>query len=250
MIIFILSCPLSYAPSTTHTDNKALVNLAPNSWSGSAGNCGDQKLTGQSQRQPSCLYQQKQPDLLFITKRRLGISSEVGGKQVAIFQSEANGELVIELMSYSYCDSSGARSPNIMGTTSISLQDLQNPVNKQSMERWFELEPASGIVGSKPISLHIAVSVTAPVPAPYVLYMVQGKPSSRNTSLFPLPERVPQANNWTNIVDVVGNEVISIQMRYIKLGPHNFELVVGRGVGYAFAITLWVVAQYSHSHRE
>ncbi|KAM7514470.1 hypothetical protein LguiA_004053 [Lonicera macranthoides] len=129
----------------------------------SAGNCGDQKLTGDHKGNLLVSISEKQPYLLFIAKRRLSILSEVGEKQIAAFQSEANGELVLELMFYSHCDLSGPR--------------------------WIELGPTSGIVGLKPISLRIAVSVTAPVPAPYAPYMVQGKSSSRNTSLFLLPKR-------------------------------------------------------------
>ncbi|KAM7518472.1 hypothetical protein LguiB_017434 [Lonicera macranthoides] len=114
--------------------------LYPMNWS-SAGNCGDQKLTGDHKGNLLVSISEKQPYLLFIAKRRLSISSEVGKKQIAAFQSEANGELVLELMFYSHCDLSGPRLPNIMGATSISLQDLQTPVNKSQWRDGLSWDP-------------------------------------------------------------------------------------------------------------
>ncbi|KAK2981710.1 hypothetical protein RJ640_005962 [Escallonia rubra] len=160
----------------------------------------------------------KQPDLLFNSRRRLTILPEAGKKQVAGFQCEPNGDLLFELISDLPSDLSKERSSEVVGTTSISLQDLFNPVSKLSLEKWFEVVPASGIADSNPISLRIALSVTPPVPAPYVLelHMGRGHPFSRSSSFFPLPKRVQQANNWTSITDRYGNEVISIQMRHAK----------------------------------
>ncbi|KAK3031290.1 hypothetical protein RJ639_035590 [Escallonia herrerae] len=160
----------------------------------------------------------QQPDLLFNSRRRLTILPEAGKKQVAGFQCEPNEDLLFELMSNLPFDLSNERSPEVVGTTSISLQDLFNPVYKLSVEKWFELVPASGIKDSNPISLRIALSVTPPVPAPYalVLHVGRGNPFSRSSSLFVLPKRVQQAKNWSSITDRYGNEVISIQMRHAK----------------------------------
>ncbi|KAK3021480.1 hypothetical protein RJ639_047652 [Escallonia herrerae] len=159
-----------------------------------------------------------QPDLLFNCRRRLTILPKAGQKQVAGFQCEPSGDLLFELMSDSPSDLSKERSSEVVGTTSISLQDLCNPVSKLSLEKWFEVVPASGIADSNAISLRIALSVTPPVPAPYVLVLHMGRehPFSRNSSFFPLPKRVQQAKSWTSITDRYGNEVISIQMRHVK----------------------------------
>ncbi|KAA8538218.1 hypothetical protein F0562_027959 [Nyssa sinensis] len=153
----------------------------------------------------------KQPDILSNTRRRLSILCESGKKQVADFQCEPTGELLLELMSYSPSNLSGF--PKILGTTLISLENLLNPVFKLSVENWFELEPASEVVGPEPISLRIALSCTAPVPAPYVMHMVWAHRFSKSSLFFPLPERVRHAKSWTSVVDETGNQVISIQMR-------------------------------------
>ncbi|XP_059629772.1 glycine-rich domain-containing protein 1-like [Cornus florida] len=150
-------------------------------------------------------FNKKQPDLLFNTRRRLNISCESGKKQVAAFQCEPSGELLIELVSYSGLQ-------KMLGTTLISLQD-PNSVSKLSVENWFELVPDSGIVGSKPISLQIALSFTTPFPAPYDLHMALAHRFSIS-SFSPLStEKLQHAKSWTCIVNEAGNEIINIQMR-------------------------------------
>ncbi|KAA8538219.1 hypothetical protein F0562_027958 [Nyssa sinensis] len=119
-------------------------------------------------------FSKKQPDWLFNMRRSLSIFCEPGNKEVAAFQCAPAGEILFELMSYSPPNLSS--SPKILGTTLISLADLLNPVSKLSVENWFELVPASGIVGPK----------------------------------------VWHAKSWTSVVDETGNQVISIQMRIQK----------------------------------
>ncbi|XP_057975299.1 glycine-rich domain-containing protein 2-like [Malania oleifera] len=109
----------------------------------------------------------KQPDLLFNSCRRLSIFSESGEKQVAAFECEPDGELLVELIS-------SHSPPNppmaLMGSTVISLHDIVTPViSKHLVEKWFDLMPCSGIQSSKPVGLHIALSLSAPVVAPNVV---------------------------------------------------------------------------------
>ncbi|CAK9148513.1 unnamed protein product [Ilex paraguariensis] len=156
-------------------------------------------------------FSKKQPDVLFNTKRRLSIMSELGKKQVAALRCEPTGELLFELMSYLPSSLHTENSLKILGTTSIALQELLNSISKLSVDKWFDLVSSSEVVGSQPITLRVAVSVTPPVQAPYLVHMVRGHPLS-STSSFPLPERFQQAKSWTCIVDEAGNEVISVRM--------------------------------------
>ncbi|KAF8406138.1 hypothetical protein HHK36_008218 [Tetracentron sinense] len=161
-------------------------------------------------------FTKKQPDVFFDVTRRLSILSESGEKQVAAFQCEPTGELLFELMSHSPSNLPISKPAKTMGTTSISLQDFVDPISKLSVEKWFELVPRSGIVGSKPICLRIAVSLTVPTQAPHVLRMVQPRTFSKNSCFFPLPGRVQHSKSWMCVVDESGNDVINIQMRDLK----------------------------------
>ncbi|XP_042497154.1 glycine-rich domain-containing protein 2 [Macadamia integrifolia] len=157
-------------------------------------------------------FSKKQPDNFFNARRRLNIFSESGEKHVAAFQCEPTGELFFELMSHSGSNLLISRTAKIMGTTSMSLRDLLDPASGLSLDTWFELATVSG-THSKPISMHIAVSLTVPVTAPHVLHMIHSRPCSMSSCFFPLPGRVQHAKNWTCVVDEAGNDIINIQMR-------------------------------------
>jgi hypothetical protein len=156
-------------------------------------------------------FGKKQPDLILNTRKRMSVSSESGERQVAVFQCEPTGELVFDLMTSLSFNLPIARQVEVLGSTSISLSSLLNP--KLSVENWFELMPTSGVTDSEPISLRIALSLTAPIPAPYVVQMVQMCPISKSSCFIPLPGRSHHANSWTCVLDEAGNEAISFLMR-------------------------------------
>ncbi|XP_038716053.1 glycine-rich domain-containing protein 2-like [Tripterygium wilfordii] len=162
----------------------------------------------------------KMLDSIFKTRRRLNISSETGQKQVTVFQCEPNGVLIFELLSYGQRTSPGARFAKSLGTTSISLQNLMNPVSQLSVEKWFDIVPISRGAYAKPISMRIALSFTSPVAAPYVLKMAPACPFS-SSCFFPLSGKYQQAKSWACFVDETGNEIINIQMRYLKHARNN-----------------------------
>ncbi|WRX29981.1 Glycine-rich domain-containing protein-like - like 3 [Theobroma cacao] len=143
----------------------------------------------------------KQPDIIFNCKRSLSILSETREKQVTVFQCEPRGDLVFELMTPSAL--AITRAAKKLGTTSISLKDLVNPVSQLSMEKWFDLVSNSVLAYSKPTSLRIAFSFTPPIPATYVLHSVQTQTRSISNICFPLIHGMDEA----------GNDVISIQIR-------------------------------------
>ncbi|KAK9097038.1 hypothetical protein Sjap_022535 [Stephania japonica] len=157
----------------------------------------------------------KNPDTFFKEKRRLSIFSECGHKQVATFPCEFSGELLFELMSPSHSSLPIPRHTKSLGSTTISLHELLNPISKLSVDKWFELLPNTNSLNSKPISLWIAVSITVPTPAQYLLQMVKSNPFLRNSCFTPLGTSIQQAKS-TCIVDEVGNEIISLQMRDTK----------------------------------
>ncbi|PSS17328.1 Glycine-rich domain-containing protein [Actinidia chinensis var. chinensis] len=145
----------------------------------------------------------KQPDLFFKTSKKLNISPKSAEKHFTSFQCEPNGELLFELKS----------SRKTLGTTLVSLQDFFNPLSKLVMEDWFELVPTNCEISQfGPVGLLIALSFTSPIQAPYVIHMVQPC-SSPKSPLFHNHERAYCAKNWTCVVDDVGNEVVSFQMR-------------------------------------
>ncbi|KAB5524427.1 hypothetical protein DKX38_022176 [Salix brachista] len=89
-------------------------------------------------------FNKKHPDAFFNVKRRLTILSESGVKDVASFQCEPKGELFFELVSHSPSNLPLTKLCKTMGTTSFSLEDFLNPVSELSVERWIQLQPASG----------------------------------------------------------------------------------------------------------
>ena len=163
------------------------------------------------------LFSKSLPDAFFETKRRLSILSKSREKQVASFQCEPTGELLFELMSHSSSKLSLRKSPKTLGSAAISIQDYLDPVSKLYIEKWLELVPSSGPMSTKPIMLRVAISFTAPIPAPYTLQLAQSRPVSKNTCFFNLPVKPQQAKSWTHATDENGTRIISLQMRYMYI---------------------------------
>lgn len=154
----------------------------------------------------------KDRDAFFNTKRRLSIFSETRKKQVTVFQCELSGELVFELFSRTTSAFAITKPAKRLGTTRISLKDLFNPVSRLSVEKWFDLESNFGFTDCKSISMRIAFSFTPPIPAPYLLHMVQRGPFS-NSCFFPIPGRLLYLRS-SRILDETGNELITLKMRH------------------------------------
>ncbi|KAK6923227.1 Glycine-rich domain-containing protein-like, partial [Dillenia turbinata] len=170
------------------------------------------------------VFSKKESDALFDVKRRLNILSVSGTKQVACFECEPTGELLLELISHSQSSLPLPRPYKTLGSTSISLLELLEPFNKLSIEKWLDLVPSSGIVSSKPIRLRVAISCTVPAPALREFHMVRPR-SAKTSCFFPLPGRFQHAKSWIRIVYEVGAEVITLQMRdsqVSKEGTINF----------------------------
>ncbi|KAG0478120.1 hypothetical protein HPP92_012839 [Vanilla planifolia] len=136
----------------------------------------------------------------------LDIFSETGTKNVASFECEPSGDLVLSVMTKS-------KPTKTIGRVSISLEELMNPNAKLSIEKWFELKPCNEYANTKPIYLHVAASFTIPVPAPYALGMINPHPFSMDTCLFKLSAPTQSTKSWTHFVDYYGNDIISLQMR-------------------------------------
>lgn len=166
-------------------------------------------------------FGKEQPDLVFNTRQRTSIYSESGKKQVTVFQCEPTGELFFELMTSSSLNLPTERAVKVLGTTSISLEHLIHPISKLPIEKWFDLMPNPGVTVSKPFSLRIALSLTAPTPAPYVAQMVRTGPFSKSPCFIPLPGRSLHLDTKTFILDEADNEIISLLMRCVKL-KHAF----------------------------
>lgn len=157
-------------------------------------------------------FGKKQPDVIFNTRKQIRID-ESGEKQFAVFRCEPSGELVFELMTSSSFNLPIAGPVKVLGTSSITLENLLNPISKLLVDKWLEMSPSSEVMDSKPISLLIAVSSTVPFPAPYVVQMVHEHPFSKSSRFLPLHG----TSQHTCILDGSGNEIISFHMRYVKL---------------------------------
>ncbi|VVB08388.1 unnamed protein product [Arabis nemorensis] len=161
----------------------------------------------------SVVFTKTQPDSLFNVERRLTILSEVGEKQVASFQCEPTGELCFQLISSSPSKIPVSREPKNFGFASLSLKEFLFPVVTQlSVEKWLELTPSKGKTDPKPISLRVAVSFTPPNRCPYILHMVQPRPSCKGSCFFPIIGKSRHAKSSTQIVDETQTEVIRLQM--------------------------------------
>ncbi|GAB4848832.1 hypothetical protein Ancab_003626 [Ancistrocladus abbreviatus] len=178
----------------------------------------------------SVSFRKKQPDMFFNATRRLSILSVSGEKQVACFHCEPTGELLLELISHSPSNLAMTKRFKAIGSTSLSLQELLDPVSKLSMERWLELVPSSGTTSSKPTFLRVALSVTIPTEAPQVLHMVRSQPLCKSSCFFPLPGRIQHAKSCTRVIDESGNDVISLQMRDSRKQNTEGKLVSAKEV--------------------
>lgn len=172
----------------------------------------------------SVLFSKSQPDLFFNAKNRLSIWSESGEKMVASFNCEPKGELLFELVSYCPSTLPIKRTPRVLGSASLSLQDYLVPVSKLSDEKWLELVPSSGYASSESMCLRVGFSFTVPNPALYVLHMVRSRPFIKSSCLFPLPGRVQHAKSWTRVMNDAGTEVITLQMRYGSLNLYAINM--------------------------
>ena len=110
------------------------------------------------------LYKDNCPEM---EAKEVEITSESQCKQITSFQCKATGDFVFELRSRSSCTLK--RTSNGLGQVSIPLQTLLDS-KTLSVENWFPLSRNGKQDDSKPISLHIAVSVTPPITAPYLLW--------------------------------------------------------------------------------
>ncbi|XP_022765938.1 glycine-rich domain-containing protein 1-like [Durio zibethinus] len=144
-------------------------------------------------------------------KRSLSILSDTREKQVAVFQCVPRGHLVLELMSSTPSRPAITRPVRKLGTASITLKDLVNSDSQLSSEKWFDLLSNSVPADSKPVSLRIAFSFTPPIPAPYMLHMVQTRPFSN--SCFPLVPATYQHFKSSSFRDEADHDVISMQIR-------------------------------------
>ncbi|RRT69844.1 hypothetical protein B296_00011831 [Ensete ventricosum] len=108
-----------------------------------------------------------------------------------------------------------SESASIIGTTSISLQDLMNPDSELSIEKWFKLRSHSRTMDTEPVCLRVAVSFTVPVPAPFEFRMFKTHPISTNTCFLPLSGK-EMFRSWTSFLDHSGVEVIRLCIRNLK----------------------------------
>ncbi|KAG6645765.1 hypothetical protein CIPAW_08G145500 [Carya illinoinensis] len=172
----------------------------------------------------------KQADTIFKGNRNLSILSESGEKQVAFFQCEPTGELLFQLKSHSTSNLPLKRTPKVLGSTSLFLQDFLAPVSELSVEKWLELVPSSSSVISKPIGLRVAVSFTVPSPAPHVLRMVCSQRFPKSSCFFPLPGKVRHAKSMVHVIDETGAELLSLQMRDLRKDKAKENCILSKEV--------------------
>lgn len=152
-------------------------------------------------------FSKKKLDMFLNGSFHLNIFSETGEKNVAGFECEPTGDLILIVMTKS-------KPAKTIGTMSISLEELIDPNAKLSVEKWFELKLHDRHANSMPVYLHVAASFTVPVPSPLVFEMLKLHPFSMNTCSFPLPGIAQHIRSWVHAVDGHGNDIIGLQMRY------------------------------------
>ncbi|KAG6648661.1 hypothetical protein CIPAW_07G161800 [Carya illinoinensis] len=189
-------------------------------------------------------FGKEQPDLVFNTRKRTSMYSESGKKQVIVFQCEPTGELFFELMTSSSLNLPTERAVKVLGTTSIPLEHLIHPISKLPIERWFDLRPNPGVTVSKPISLLIALSLTAPTPAPYVVQMVRTGSFSKSPCFIPLPGRSLHLDSKTFILDEADNEIISLLMSESTIKDASSSLSNKEVTGMAASGETHVLAEF------
>ncbi|KAG9440060.1 hypothetical protein H6P81_020225 [Aristolochia fimbriata] len=171
------------------------------------------------------LVRKSQPDMFFGSKKSLKILSSTREKHVATFQCEPRGELKFVLISHSLSHLPLSKPSRIMGTMSISVQDLMRFSSTLTVEKWFELEPPSGASEPKALKLHLAVSWTTPTVAPNMFRMVQFRSNVATSCLFSLPGTTQQLRHWSQVVDSTGEEIMSLQMRNSEKEVKRRELI-------------------------
>ncbi|KAK9678359.1 hypothetical protein RND81_11G206500 [Saponaria officinalis] len=154
-------------------------------------------------------FSKKQPDMLFNIKRSLTIFSESGEKQMAYFHCEPTGEFLFELKSESSSNKLIPKSSKVLGTCSLSLQELVSSRSQLSADKWLSVDPVPSLEISEPILLHVSVSFTPPTPAPRVFHLEQSQDSLRFLKIG----KGNNPKNQTYVTDDVGNVVFSLQMR-------------------------------------
>ncbi|KAJ0987506.1 hypothetical protein J5N97_005862 [Dioscorea zingiberensis] len=157
-------------------------------------------------------FRKQQYDFFFSGHSTLNIFSETGEKHVAAFQCEAKGDLVLTLVSNSSRKS--ARAEEVIGTTSISIDELVSSKSKLFLQEWVELSKCqshSGDKDTKPVSILVAASVSVPAPSPFIFYVVKGSTLSKNACFLSHPGTI-QNDYWTHFVHANGDEVISLKI--------------------------------------
>ncbi|XP_074295152.1 glycine-rich domain-containing protein 1-like [Silene latifolia] len=145
-----------------------------------------------------------QPDTLFKTKRWLGISSASKDKLFAYFECEPAGEFLLELMSYSptFDELEPKRSLKLLGSCSLSLEDMLASGSQLWTNKWLSLDLVSGIENSKPVLLHVSMSFSPPMRAPQVFQLAKCQHLKHNLT-------------ETQVMDCSGKKVFSLQKRSI-----------------------------------
>ncbi|XP_020586953.1 glycine-rich domain-containing protein 1-like [Phalaenopsis equestris] len=154
-------------------------------------------------------FSKKKPDMFLHGSCHLSIFSETGDKQVAGFECEPTGDLIVTLVTKS-------KPAKTIGSISISLDELMDPNAELSVDKWFELKRHSRQANSKPIYLRVAASFTVPVPSPQVFETLKLHSFSMNACRFPFPGMAQHMRSWAHFVDGYGNDIVSLQIRKSK----------------------------------
>ncbi|KAH9300474.1 hypothetical protein KI387_012057 [Taxus chinensis] len=150
-----------------------------------------------------------------VDAKEVQISSKSKWKQVATFRCEASGVLSFELRSQSSSTSEKNDCSKVLGYVSISLHTLLDSPTF-SLEDWFPLSTERQSNDSKPISVHLALSVTPPIIAPYLLQAARSHPIDRKNQILQHIWRTKQAKKVTRFLDHAKNEIFTVQTRTTK----------------------------------
>ncbi|XP_073288956.1 glycine-rich domain-containing protein 1-like isoform X2 [Primulina huaijiensis] len=192
-------------------------------------------------------FSKTQPDAIFNAKRSLTILTESGDKQVASFNCEPTGHLILELMSCIPSSLPVLKSYKTMGSCSIHLEHLLAPGSCPMVEKWVELVPSSNRTESKQIGLRVAVSVTTPTPTTHVLRMIRTQPFMKSSCLFPRPGRNQLAKSWTRFVNEAGDSIISLKIRGFKKFKGKKTIVRRKLVGIMQSGETCLLAEFADS---
>ncbi|KAJ3675543.1 hypothetical protein LUZ60_004585 [Juncus effusus] len=159
-------------------------------------------------------FTKKQQDIFISGDNPLSIFSFTKEKDVASFECEPTGELILTLIAKSPNPTSNSNSKleRVIGTTSISLEELTRPKSNLSMQTWLEVKSKNWIFNSDPVYLHVAISCTVPIRAPVLLNMVKYDEPYFQPFFYSTYGK-DNRNIEYGFVDVFGNEAIRLQMR-------------------------------------